>query len=185
MVYVNTVRIKEEKVQPEIFSIDGLQNITNIDYRLQIGRKEYYESLVGDIKYINIYKDVPVSIEAANKRIKDEINNAGGFITIKEETKEVIVAKPNNSVIPVRFYEHCDYQGMSFSLPRGRYPSSQLNGFLAAGLLSSVRIPQGITVTLYNGPNFNGKSVILRGGFPYKCLVDQNFNDSTKSIVIE
>jgi hypothetical protein len=74
---------------------------------------------------------------------------------------------------------------MTFSLPRGRYPKSQLNGFLAAGLLSSVRIPSDITLILYSGPNFNGKSITLRGGFPYRCLVEQNFNDSTQSIVIE
>jgi len=181
LLYVTDVTLGEKMVQPEIFNIDSLQNQSNIDYRLQLGRKDGYESLVGDIKYINVYKDIPISIEAANKRIKDEINNAGGFITIQE----VVVPKPNNSVVPVRFYEHCDYQGMSFSLPRGRYPLSQLQGFLAASLLSSVRIPQGITVTLYTGTNFDGRSVVLQGGFPYSCLLDQNFNDSTRSIVIE
>lgn len=65
--------------------------------------------------------------------------------------------EPVNSVVvePVAtFYRDPNFQGASIALGMGRINLSQTT--LGDNLLSSLRVPSGVSVTLYSEPNFNG-----------------------------
>ena len=59
----------------------------------------------------------------------------------------------------VTIYEHCDFQGRSQTLAPGRYDMSQLT--FGNDVLSSVRVPAGMLVRLYQHAGFGGKTLDL------------------------
>jgi len=72
------------------------------------------------------------------------------------------------------------FKGASQTLAAGRYDLNQLT--IGNDKLSSLRIPPGWKVTLYQEANFAGKSKVLTADTPY---VGNEFNDSVSSIVVE
>ena len=86
----------------------------------------------------------------------------------------------------VKIYQHVEYVGEMEELLPGYYDSSELENF--TNTISSLEVPNGWTVTLYEGENFDGKSVTLTTDTPSLVEVfdeeDKNFNDRTVSIVI-
>jgi hypothetical protein len=78
-------------------------------------------------------------------------------------------------------FQHCNFTGWQVSLAPGDYTTAQLT---ALGALnndaSSLQIPPGYTVTLYDGDNFTGSSVTLKGNT--SCLTTNSFNDLVSSI---
>jgi len=84
----------------------------------------------------------------------------------------------------VKVFQHCDFGGYSATLPVGSYDLPQLN---ALGVknddLSSVQVPKGYRVTLFQHAGFTGNTVIKTQD--EKCLVTQQFNDVTSSIRVE
>ena len=81
------------------------------------------------------------------------------------------------------FFEHCYYNGRSSSLEVGNYNVDQM--VLPNDFISSVRVPSGLKVTLYEHSNFQGRSVDLTRDT--ECLAGNpyNFNDMTSSIRIQ
>lgn len=81
------------------------------------------------------------------------------------------------------FYKDCNYTGAFVTLPAGSYTLSQLQ---ARGIqnddISSLKVNAGYRVTLYLNDNFGGRTVVKTADDG--CLVDDNFNDSTSSVVI-
>lgn len=81
------------------------------------------------------------------------------------------------------FYKDCNYNGTSVKLGGGLYNSTKL---LAAGVrnndISSVKVSNGYTVTLYDTNSFGGAKVVLTSDT--NCLVAKGFNDKTSSIEI-
>ena len=88
-------------------------------------------------------------------------------------------AAPANKVT---LFEHCDFVGRSVQLGPGRYPFS---AFMATGFpndgLSSLRIPPGFTVTLFQD-DIGSRSITLTAD--ERCLVNRNFNDLTSALII-
>lgn len=80
------------------------------------------------------------------------------------------------------FYEHCDYQGQSWTLGPGEYPFVGNFG-IANDSISSIRSPPGLRVTLYEHDNFQGRAAAIVGDIP--CLTNINFNDGASSIKVE
>lgn len=80
------------------------------------------------------------------------------------------------------FYEHCDYQGQSWTLGPGEYPNLGKFG-IANDSISSIRSPPGLRVTLYEHDNFQGRAAAIVGDIP--CLTNINFNDAASSIKVE
>ena len=80
-----------------------------------------------------------------------------------------------------KFYEHCGYKGAIWELGVGNY-----NWVGDVGIpndsISSVIVPSGLTVVLYQHANGGGRSIKLTSD--RWCLVDQGFNDATSSIQI-
>ena len=93
-------------------------------------------------------------------------------------------ATTNTGSGPIKVFQDCSYGGYSASLSVGTYNLTQLN---AIGVknddISSIQVPSGYKVTLYNDDNFAGNSVVLTGDD--SCLVGRGFNDLVSSVRIE
>jgi len=76
-------------------------------------------------------------------------------------------------------YENCDYNGAKYEYNIGDYP---FIGQEANDKISSIQVPLGLEVELYEHGNFGGRSIILREN--ERCLVDKNFNDLTSSLKV-
>jgi hypothetical protein len=87
------------------------------------------------------------------------------------------------SAAPVRVFQHCGYGGYSAFLNEGSY---DLHDLQARGVrnddLSSLQVPPGYVVTIYEHAGFRGRSVRLNSSS--SCLVQFGFNDRISSIVI-
>lgn len=83
----------------------------------------------------------------------------------------------------VVFYVDANYKGASVSFGPGSYNIGQL-GALGNDRLSSIRIPDGFTVTLYEHGNFKGRTVTCTEDVPFLKNSPYKFNDITSSIKI-
>jgi hypothetical protein len=79
------------------------------------------------------------------------------------------------------FYYHCSFSGPSSQLGRGNYSIDQMG--LPNDSISSLRVPAGLTVVLYQHI-FSGRSFAVTGSADIDCLVNYGFNDETSSIRI-
>jgi hypothetical protein len=80
-------------------------------------------------------------------------------------------------------YKDCNYGGYAIGLGVGSYTLAQLN---ALGVpnddVSSLKVQNGYQVILYADDNFQGASLNVAGN--NACLVTNNFNDITTSIIV-
>lgn len=84
---------------------------------------------------------------------------------------------------PVTVYQDCNYGGTGVALPVGSYTLSALQSRgIANDWISSVRVQSGYQIRLYQNDNYAGTSLVKTGDDA--CLVDDNFNDQTTSIVV-
>ena len=106
---------------------------------------------------------------------------------VKSYTDNILAALDSSNMAQnsvVTLYQDCDYGGWAAGFPVGSFNTDSL---LAAGGLdddvSSIRILDGYSITLYPDDNY--------GGFPItitkddRCLDDNYFNDRISSFVIE
>ncbi len=80
----------------------------------------------------------------------------------------------------VKIYKDCDYNGESFALYVGNYGYTQL-GNVGNDNISSIRIPQGFTVTVYMDDAFRGESRTFTDNVP---CVPADINDKISSIIV-
>ncbi len=80
----------------------------------------------------------------------------------------------------VTFFEHCDFQGQSKSFNPGNYNMNEIG--IPNDSLSSIRIPPGMFVRIYEHANFQGRS--LQFSSDVSCLVNQGFNDTASSWIV-
>ena len=80
----------------------------------------------------------------------------------------------------VTLYEDCKYSGRYYNLEPGNYRLFQMK--IGNDLLSSINIPYGMKVTIYEDDNYAGPSKTYTSSI--SCL-DGQWNDMTSSIVIE
>ena len=85
------------------------------------------------------------------------------------------------STLRATFFQHYDYGGLSSQLGVGRYDIGSMG--IANDEISSVRVPAGLRVILYEHGGFGGATRILTRDTPN--LGALGFNDKTSSIVIE
>ena len=133
---------------------------------LKLG-KDQFESFRGDLKYVTFYKETMV-FENILKELDEKLNK--GWVDMDKEIRTA------------DFYEHCSYMGKSATLPEGQYNENVVSELLADNLLSSVKIPFGMNVKLYDEPNFNGQQLNLY--MNNRCLVDSGFNDKASSLAV-
>lgn len=80
----------------------------------------------------------------------------------------------------VIIYEHVNYQGTSQELDEGYYNVNDLG--IGNDRLSSLRVPAGMQITLYEHREWTGRHKIFTQDTPY---VGDDFNDLTSSIWVE
>jgi len=87
----------------------------------------------------------------------------------------------------VNFYQNANYGGVSTNgIPKGTYTLSQLQNYgFINDWASSVRIPAGWTVTMYNDDNFIGTSWQLTSSNGNFTAISPNANDLVSSIKIQ
>lgn len=88
----------------------------------------------------------------------------------------------------VTLYVDCNWSGLAVSLPPGAYPDIAAAGF-PQNALSAVRVPQGMSITIYEKVNFGGQGMIIKrdeGCFVTSGAWTQNgwWNDKTCSVII-
>lgn len=98
----------------------------------------------------------------------------------------VVTKKANiNAATPAAtMYVHCNYRGGNVQLPVGRYDQNALKDLLVSdNTVSSIKLLKGYTATIFDGPNFNGKSVVINGDDD--CLDNDDMNEKLSSMIIE
>ena len=81
----------------------------------------------------------------------------------------------------VTVYESCDYRGKGWSIPVGEYSNlERLN--VGNDRISSVRVPQGLELTLYKDRKFRSSSV--RIDRDVACL-NREWNNNASSLIVE
>jgi peptidyl-Asp metalloendopeptidase len=84
----------------------------------------------------------------------------------------------------VKVFQHCAFGGYSATLPVGSYTLSSLNSLgVLNDDLSSIQVPRGFRVTLYQNDGFTGNSIVKTQN--ESCFITQQFNDVVSSIKVE
>jgi hypothetical protein len=133
---------------------------------LKLGRDQF-ESFRGDLKYVTFYKEL-ITFENIIKELEDTWSR--GWVNMDKERRTA------------SFYQHCSYLGKTVGLSEGQYNQDVVSEMLADNLLSSVKIPGGMNVKLYDLPNFTGQQLNL--SMNNRCLVDRGFNDKASSLAV-
>jgi hypothetical protein len=96
------------------------------------------------------------------------------------------IASLRSSGDSATLFQHCTFgsepNGWQIAVRPGRYSNISSLG-VNQRHLSSLRVPPGMKVILYEGVDFQGRSVTLTGDSP--CLTTLGFNDATSSLVVE
>jgi hypothetical protein len=113
--------------------------------------------------------------------LKIKLLMENGTVNTKTYTFDFVNGVPAFST-EVGFYQHSSYNGWSATLSIGAYTTTQL---IAAGIpdndLSSIKVPLGLKVVLYDGDTFTGDSYTVEPG---SVSFLSNFNDKTSSLII-
>jgi len=89
----------------------------------------------------------------------------------------LVAATPAQANPNVTFYEDANYRGRSMSVGEGNYDTYQLRA-VGDNNISSVTVPHGWRVVLYDEPHFKGRSITLDSDTTFLS----SFNDLTSSI---
>ena len=120
-------------------------------------------------------------------------DNFSGASLVKTADTDCLVGDSFNDLVSsikiaksapvITVYQDCSFGGYAVGLVEGSYTTAQLAALGAKDNdISSLKITSGYTVTLYDGDNFTGSSVVKTADDD--CLVDDGFNDVVSSIVI-
>jgi hypothetical protein len=109
--------------------------------------------------------------------------NSFDNITSSLVVSHVVEPVVEEKIIPTVTLFQEDFGGVSRQLPVGRYRPTQLG--IANNSLSSISIPRGLQVSLYDNDTFDGRSMILRDDAGMNFFANSEFDDITSSIVIE
>jgi peptidyl-Asp metalloendopeptidase len=84
----------------------------------------------------------------------------------------------------VKIFQHCAFGGYSATLPVGSYNLSRLTSLgVTDNDLSSIQVPGGFRVTLYQNDGLTGNSIVKTQN--ESCFTTQQFNDVVSSIKVE
>jgi hypothetical protein len=131
------------------------------------------------------------NFEGSSLELTDDANMA--YLSAKgfgqtEHTISLIIEEFPPSAMPVAgtfvtIYKD-DFSGASKNLLPGQYESYEL-GNVGNDQLSSIKIPKGMKVTLYEHGGFTGQKLVLTQDTRAGTLVANKFNDFTSSILVE
>jgi hypothetical protein len=80
-------------------------------------------------------------------------------------------------------FQDCQYKGWAKQLAIGNYTMAQLAALgVTNDAISSISVPAGIKIQLYQGDNFTGSSITLTAD--NNCLIDEAFDDNVSSLKV-
>ncbi len=95
------------------------------------------------------------------------------------QTSTLVVEQINE----VTVFADCNFGGESVAFEIGRYDFGAFTSRFPNDRLSSIDVPSGLKVTLYQHGGFNGRSLVLTNDDT--CLNDNNFDNQTSTLVVE
>jgi hypothetical protein len=105
-----------------------------------------------------------------------------GFTYYDQVAVQVLYPSGSGSAATLR--QHCDYTGWTANFAIGNY---NLAAIQAAGGInddaSSIRVPAGLRVTLYEHDNFTGATLVRTADD--NCFVNEGWNDRISSLRVE
>ncbi|MBI5858813.1 MAG: hypothetical protein HZB42_14370 [Sphingobacteriales bacterium] len=116
-----------------------------------------------------------------NSCLSSSMNNRIGSFIVEETGYGNNNNYPPNSNNAVIIYEDANYQGRSASLLPGTYSTMAQAGFFD-NALSSLTVPPGYRVVLYDYENFGGKFYTITQSKP--GFIISGWNDRTSSIIV-
>lgn len=153
----------------------GISN--NTISALQVGEGYQAELFINDF-----HRGDSGTLSTNNPCLIGRYNDAITSIVVRKVDGAAATAGAAKMVATV--YEHCNFRGGSAELPVGRHSASALKDLrVAQDTASSIKLSPGFRATLYEGANFNGKSVVVTGDDD--CLDNDDLNEKMSSIVIE
>ena len=91
---------------------------------------------------------------------------------------------PATAFANVSVFQHCGFKGFKATLAPGSYDLKDLiNRGVLNDDISSLRVPKGYAIIVYEHHHFKGKRLKFRSSD--KCLVNNNFNDRISSIKVK
>ncbi|NML38931.1 hypothetical protein HHL17_17125 [Chitinophaga sp. G-6-1-13] len=111
-----------------------------------------------------------------------DITNYVHAIKIASSYAEAAPGGSGNN-LSATLYQNCSYAGWSAAFGIGSYTAADITA--KGGVnndASSLKIPAGLKVTLYDGDNFTGDSLVLTTDG--SCLKNNNFNDKVSSLKV-
>jgi len=103
---------------------------------------------------------------------------------IKVILLSLLVYLPATAFANVSVYQHCGYKGFKTTLAPGNYDLKDLiNRGVLNDDISSLRVPNGYEVFVYEHHHFQGKRLRFRSNDD--CLVNNKFNDRISSIKVK
>ncbi len=112
-----------------------------------------------------------------NKAPKGHAPEFGG--QIGQKNYDATSSSSNSNAVTL--YQNFDFGGASVTLAEGRHDINTFYSSIGNDQLSSIRIPSGYRVTLYEHGGFQGRTQVLTSD----VAAISGFNDMTSSIVIE
>jgi beta-glucanase (GH16 family) len=80
-------------------------------------------------------------------------------------------------------FQDCQYKGWAKQLAIGNYTMAQLAALgVTNDAISSISVPAGIKIQLYQGDNFTGSSITLTAD--NNCLIDEALDDNVSSLKV-
>ncbi len=103
------------------------------------------------------------------------------YAQYKKSASQETEADTDTDTAEVIVYRDSNYAGKSLALKAGKYRMSQLSK-VGNDAISSIRVPEGYTVTLYADDNYKGRTLTCDSDISW--LGNHKFNDITSSIVV-
>lgn len=178
-------KTKSLKIQAD--SVEALKRQNEAD------QKALADQMLAKNEEIAKYND---STSKAQKEINNATNKLANAVasqlTLRDELQKkntlIVELTPSpqpRPLDPVVLCQHCDYQGYSIAIREsGKYNLTALRrlGFQNDDI-SSIKVPHGWKVTIFEHDNFSGKYLVLNTD--NKCLVTNGFNDVLSSMIVE
>jgi len=144
---------------------------------LQVGEGYQAELYINDF-----HRGDSGTLGTNNPCLVGRYNDAITSMIIRKIDGAAATADPEKMVATV--YEHCNFRGGSAELPVGKHSASALKDMrVGQDTASSIKLSPGYRATLYEGANFDGKSVLVTGDDD--CLDNDDLNEQVSSMIIE
>ena len=152
--------------------------------RTLVLRKDSRASYLVGNRFNDLTSSILVEVEPATQVVPVTVVGPAAVIATPPATTPITIAGPVEvAQLAEPIIYQGDFSGSSKSIRAGRYGSEELG--IGNDQLSSIKIPAGFKVTLYEGDAFEGRTLVLTQDARAAFLADNNFNNVTSSILVE